>query len=111
MLSSPTVAMTKSSFVGGSVNRPDAFGWIILSISLINDRCPEVPPNEVNDIPPDEGKYIIRAVKSVESVTKVTFDPKDGENIEVGAHEILLMTDPKVPSQTCSSDHLGKITP
>src|SRR5271154_4407307 len=38
VLSSPTVAMTKSSFVGGWETRVAAFGWMILSTSLMNDR-------------------------------------------------------------------------
>src|SRR5271169_6544663 len=107
VLSSPTVAITKSSFVGFSeAILPDAFGWIILSISFINDRCPEVPPNNVNCVPPVDGKCIIRAEKSVERVSKVTFDSEEAEYIEVEAQEILVTEVPKVPSQICSRDHL-----
>src|SRR5947207_12750886 len=73
----------------------------------MKDRCPEVPPNDFNNVTPVERKVIIRAAKSEESVIKVTFDSDKGENTEVGAHEILFTRVPKVPSQTCSRDHLS----
>lgn len=50
---------------------------------------------------------MIRAVKSEESVIKVIFKSEEGENTDVGPHETLFTTVPKIPSQTCSKDHLS----
>ena len=56
---------------------------------------------------PLKGNRIIRALKSDESVIKVIFNSNEDENTEVGPHEILFTMVPKVPSQTCSNDHLS----
>ena len=44
----------------------------------MKDRCPEVPPKEVNSVPPVFGKTIIRAVKSEESVMRVILESPEG---------------------------------